>query len=413
MAEDVRKGKNMRTGVRARCRAAVIWIDWYAYHVARFRGLQAAFGTSGEVTGIELVGGIGVHAGLQFRETLPASLPIVSLFPDASWAEISKLRIARVLWGKLSELDPELVLVPGYYNLPAIAAAVWAKLHGRRSVLMTESTAFDHARTGWKERLKGAVIRILFDHAVTGGSAHRLYLEQLGFPMEQVRGLYDVVDNTGIAERTENLRAASTAALEGLPDRYFLYVGRLAAEKNVDGLLCAWISYRIDGGSWPLLLVGDGPEKARLIEIAKQSGYTRDLLFAGHKGSAELIPYQSFASCFVLPSTREPWGLVVNEAMAAGLPVIVSARCGCATDLVEHGRNGLIFDPAHEGELAACLHLVEALSVQERKHMGEASTQHIAAFSPESFGREVLSLLDPQRRELNQIVATSTAERMA
>ena len=201
----------------ARCRAVVIWIDWYAYHLARFAGLQSAFGTNGEVVGIELVGGIGVHTGLKFREDRSAELPIETLLPNASWKEASKFGLAWRVWRRLSDLNPEVVLVPGYYTLPAVAAALWARLHGRRSVLMTESTAFDHTRTGWKERLKGWLIRALFGRAVTGGSAHRAYLELLGFPMHQVRGLYDVVDNSGIAERTTWLREVSSPEGEGLP----------------------------------------------------------------------------------------------------------------------------------------------------------------------------------------------------
>lgn len=404
----------MTEETRARCRAAVIWIDWYAYHLARFRGLQTAFGVEGEVTGIELVGGVGVHAGLRFREDLPATLPIVSLFPEASWAQTNKWVMARAVWRTLSELNPELVLVPGYYTLPAVAAALWARTHRRFSVLMTESTAFDHPRKGWRERLKGWLIRALFGHAVAGGSAHREYLDLLGFPMDRVRGMYDVVDNRGIAERTAWLREVSSPEREGLPERYFLFVGRLAEEKNMVGLLQAWVSYRAGGGTWSLVVIGNGPEARKLQEFARWSGYGEDVVFAGHKSSGEIIPYQSFASCFVLPSTREPWGLVVNEAMAAGLPVIVSTRCGCAADLVEHGRNGLLFHPTHEGELSSCLHLMEALSDEERERMGAASAERIAAFSPESFGREVLSLLEaPPRAALSSPPTPLAAERVA
>ena len=414
MANALKEEQEMAGEMRAACRAAVIWIDWYAYHLARFRGLQSAFGSEGEVVGIELVGGVGVHAGMRFREDLPSSLPIVSLFPEASWAETSKWQMARAVWRKLGELDPELVLVPGYYNLPAVAAALWARLHGRVSVLMTESTAFDHPRRGWRERLKGWLIRALFSRAVAGGSPHREYLDLLRYPMDRVRGMYDVVDNRGIAERTNWLREVSSPLREGLPEQYFLFVGRLAEEKNVRGLLQAWVSYRAGGGTWSLVLVGDGAEAPKLREFARWSGFGGDVVFAGHKGSGEIIPYQSFASCFVLPSTREPWGLVVNEAMAAGLPVIVSTRCGCAADLVEHGRNGLLFHPAQEGELASCLHLMEALTEEERGRMGAASAERIAEFSPENFGREVLSLLDASVRTTPSSPSTPLAtERVA
>lgn len=401
-------------GTARRCRAAVLWIDWYAYHLARFRGLQAAFGANGEVVGVELVGGVGVHAGLTFREGLPTTLPVHTLFPGAGWAETGKLALARAVWRKLGELDPELVLVPGYYNLPAVAAALWARLHRRRSVLMTESTAFDHTRRGWKELLKGALLRLLFDAAVTGGSAHRSYLRQLGFPAEQVRGFYDVVDNRGIASRVRQMRSGSDAQAHGLPEHFFLFVGRLSPEKNADGLLRAWIAYRSAGGTWPLVLVGDGPEATALAAAAKNSAYARDVHFAGHKSSGELAPFQAFASCFVLPSTREPWGLVVNEAMAANLPVIVSGRCGCAEDLVAEDRNGFIFDPSHTDELTACLRAMEALPASERERMGAISAKRIAAFSPENFGAEVRSLLEPELRPRAVVASPAiTTERVA
>ena len=156
---------------------AVIWIDWYPYHVARFIGLQSACEFAGKVIGIELVGGIGVHAGLKFREELPDDLPVLTLMPDADWQRAGQLRLSLKLWKTLSEVNPQIVLVPGYYTLPAIAAALWAKLHRRQSVLMTESTASDHVRVWWKEKLKALLIHALFDWAIAGGTAHRRYLE--------------------------------------------------------------------------------------------------------------------------------------------------------------------------------------------------------------------------------------------
>src|SRR5947209_420707 len=137
----------------------VIWIDWYPYHVARFRGLQSSPAMAGKVIGIEMVGGIGLHAGLRFREPIPADLPIVTLMPDSDWQSAGKWALGLKLWRTLGMIQPDTVLVPGYYTVPALAAAVWAKLHRRRSVLMTESTAGDHVRAGWKEQLKSWLIR--------------------------------------------------------------------------------------------------------------------------------------------------------------------------------------------------------------------------------------------------------------
>ena len=376
------------------CRVAVIWIDWYPYHVARFRGLDSAPQLTGRVAGIELVGGIGVHAGLKFREDLPASLPIETLLPETSWREANHLQLARLLWAHLSRLDPEVVLVPGYYTLPAIAAALWARLHGRASVLMTESTVYDHERTGWKESFKSFGMRQLFSWAVSGGRAHVDYLEQLRFPAKRIASFYDVVDNDFFRTGTEALRQqASGAKAHGLPDApYFLYVGRLAPEKNVSGLLESWLAYRRGGGSWPLILVGDGPEAAHLKAAAEASPYAADVLFPGLKSSRKLLPYYAFAGCFVIASTREPWGLVVNEAMASSLPVLVSTRCGCAPDLITPGLNGFCFDPANPEALTALLTRVGNVSSLQRTRMGAVSAEIISNFSPAHFGRSIAAI---------------------
>ena len=373
----------------ARTRVAVIWIDWYPYHVARFRGLAAAF--DGHATGIELVGGIGVHAGLKFREDLPADLPIQTLMPSTAWRDASQFQLVRLLWRRLNEIDPEILLIPGYYTWPALAAALWARIHGCTGVLMTESTAADHPRTGWKERLKSFGLRALFPWAVSGGSAHVEYLHRLGFPKDRITGFYDVVDNDMFREGAAELRTQEPAAL-GLPGSYFLYVGRLAEEKNVTGLLQSWLDYRRAGGTWSLVLVGDGPEAAALKAAASLSPCGTDVHFPGLRSSHQLLPFYAHAGCFVLPSTREPWGLVVNEAMAAGLPVLVSTRCGCAPDLVSPGRNGFVFDPTDRETLTHLLHRMEALPDAQRARMGQLSERIIADFSPLQFGRSIAAI---------------------
>lgn len=377
-----------KDAIPPRTAVAVIWIDWYPYHVARFMGLLSAPGFAGNVVGIELVGGIGVHAGLKFREELPDDLPVLTLMPDADWQRAGQRRLAIKLWKTLSRISPSVVLVPGYYTLPAIAAALWAKLHGRQSVLMTESTAGDHVRVWWKEKAKALLIRTLFDWAISGGTAHRRYLEELGFPMDHVMRFYDVVDNSYFQTKSSELRSRPAAEFS-LPPGYFLYIGRLSEEKNVHGLLEEWNNYRQAGGAWPLVIVGSGPALGDLQQRASQSPFVADIHFAGHKGLRELPIFYAFARCFVLPSTREPWGLVVNEAMAAGLPVIVSSRCGCSEDLVEPARNGFVFDPAKAGDLARCLHQMEGANPEELARMGTNSLEIIGHYSPGAFGRQV------------------------
>ena len=225
---------------------------------------------------------------------------------------------------------------------------------------------------------------------------HVAYLAQLGYPADRVLPSYDVVDNqffaTGTAALRRNDPLQVPADVPSGPS--FLYVGRLAEEKNIARLLSCWIVYREQGGCWPLVLVGDGPEMTGLRATAEATSYAADVWFAGMRSSHELLPFYAAAGCFVLPSTREPWGLVVNEAMASELPVLVSTHCGCADDLVENGSNGFTFDPRDETGLTALLHQVASLSVEMREEMGRASAERISAFSPKHLGASVRTIVE-------------------
>jgi len=326
-----------------------------------------------------------------FRSTDRAGLPIETLLPGTGWSETSQWRIARLLWRKLGDLNPEVVLVPGYYTVPGLTSVVWAKLRSRRAILMTETTREDHRRVWWKESVKAGLIRYLFDGAIAGGSRHISYLKELRFPPSKTGRFYDVVDNdyfrNGAAAVQTSLRRADLK----LPERYFLYVGRLAEEKNVGALIRAMAQLRRRGSERSLVIVGDGPLRRHLEDQAWRADLHGSVLFAGHKSTAEILPYYAFADCFVLPSSREPWGLVVNEAMAAGLPVVVSNRCGCAGDLVEHGNNGFVFST--EDELTDSLWKVSQLSSRQRELMGQRSGQIISCFSIQHWAEEVFRLV--------------------
>jgi 1,2-diacylglycerol 3-alpha-glucosyltransferase len=368
---------------------AVIWIDWYAYHIARLRALTQHDRLRGQVMGIELVGGCGVHPGMRFREEERGELPLVTLLPKADWRKSLEPRLALEVWRKLNEANPDLVLVPGYHTLPGLCGAVWARLHRRRSVLMCETTRSDHRRVWWKELTKRSLVRLLFQGAIAGGQPHTRYLTELGL-RGPIGRAYDVVDNDYYARGTGQARATLDPSQLGLPEDYFLYVGRLSPEKNVDGLIGAFADFRAAGGRASLVLCGDGPLRRQLVTQAENAGVREHVHFEGLKTTAELLPYYAFARAFVLPSTREPWGLVVNEAMASGLPVIVSTRCGCAEDLVRG--NGLVFDPARPDTLRKCLSVVAGMSSGEVAAWGKCSLEIIDRYSPGVWASEVAQL---------------------
>ncbi|HUA58253.1 MAG TPA: glycosyltransferase family 4 protein, partial [Verrucomicrobiae bacterium] len=183
------------------------------------------------------------------------------------------------------------------------------------------------------------------------------------------------------------LRHTGNRADFGLPRDYFLFVGRLSPEKNVAGLIDAFSVYRTAGGTASLVLCGDGPSRVDLMAQAETAGVREHVIFAGLKTTPELLPYYAFARVLVLPSKREPWGLVVNEAMASGLPVLVSNRCGCAEDLVRD--NGLVFDPDAPDALPRGLSILGATPPCELEALGRRSREIIAQYSPGVWASEV------------------------
>jgi 1,2-diacylglycerol 3-alpha-glucosyltransferase len=262
-----------------------------------------------------------------------------------------------------------------------------------RTVLMFDSTEIDLPRVRAKELVKQALVKLLFDFGFVSGQRTSDYLEKLGMDSRRIVRSYDVVDNAFFARGADHVRSTSSPEDWGLPNQYFLYVGRLAPEKNLEHLLCSFQRYVDEGGTWSLVLVGTGPQEEYLKSTAEKMGIKASVQFAGFKNGPELFPYYGFASCFILPSVREPWGLVVNEAMASGLPVLVSTICGCIPELVSPGVNGYSFAPGDEKDLANKLSRLASLPKDSRAAMGQTSRHIISAFSPVRWAESAVEVL--------------------
>jgi glycosyltransferase involved in cell wall biosynthesis len=134
--------------------------------------------------------------------------------------------------------------------------------------------------------------------------------------------------------------------------------------------------------------LGDGPERENLIKEAQGSS----VQLLGWKDYEELPLWYHRASLFILPSYFEPWGLVVNEAMAAGLPILVSSATGCHPDLISEA-NGWIFDPKDEEKLVILLNHIASIPDVVLKRMGQESSKQIRNFSLEKWAYEFDSCL--------------------
>ena len=159
--------------------------------------------------------------------------------------------------------------------------------------------------------------------------------------------------------------------------------------------MCIRDSYRILATHpWNLILLGDGPLRAEVRSTISRLGLETAVSVPGFKQYDELPSYYGLAAAFVHASSTEQWGLVVNEAMAARLPILVSNRCGCAPDLVEEGRNGFTFDPYDTEELAHLMLQVASMPATERAAMGRASIEIISRWTPECFATNLMKAVE-------------------
>ena len=361
-------------------KAAVIFTNYGPYHLARAKVLATI--PDIEPRFVELARGTGTHPWEVDRQSCPVPLCTLSALPY----EHSRFwDLSHALQKTLEDMDPDIVISCGYGLSIMRGAARWARSHGKGSILFHETTQSDQPRYWLKEAAKRWIVRRYYDAAFLGGSRHREYLVGLGMPEEWIWEPYDVVDNDYFSAMATAVRANPKQWREqlGLPDRYFLYVGRCSPEKNLRGLLQAYHRYRMkQPEGWQLVLVGDGPQRAELKDWARASGIG-DVRWCGFQQIDELPTYYALSGCFILPSTSEPWGLVVNEAMACGLPVLVSSRCGCTPELVHKEENGFTFDPYDTMAMAELLEQMAALDEPRRELMGAASQKIVSQYTPQ------------------------------
>jgi glycosyltransferase involved in cell wall biosynthesis len=194
---------------------------------------------------------------------------------------------------------------------------------------------------------------------------------------------YDVVDNAHFERRAKSARSQrKTRNLLELPEDYFLVVSRFVKKKNIATLLEAYALFRDQKDNPPdLVVVGSGPEEENLRALAS-SGVT----FRSFASYDEVPVIMGLARGLVLPSKTEQWGLVVNEAMAAGCPVLVSTNAG-VVEIIEDGVNGFVAEP----EAADLAHGLSRMFAADLSSIRHKAAQDISAWGPDRFASGLIS----------------------
>lgn len=329
----------------------------------------------------------------------PREFDRVTLFDDISDDRRPKRALLREKMTKaLREADPVVAMIPGWATPASLIALEWCLQNQRPAVVMSESNAFDEKRYALAESIKRIVVS-LFSAGLAGGQLQMEYLIALGLPRNRVFTGYDVVDNEHFRQNGEEVRSQASEARRkyGLPENYFLASARFVPKKNLPTLIRAYARYRQlagnrdDGqrtthnGPWDLVLLGDGLLRADLCRLISDLRLDGHVHLPGFVQYRELPAYYALADVFVHASITEQWGLVVNEAMATGLPVIVSNRCGCVPDLVVEGKNGFTFDPKSVKTLGKLMLNMCRLSKWRLEEMRGESRRIIESFTPSHF----------------------------
>jgi glycosyltransferase involved in cell wall biosynthesis len=292
---------------------------------------------------------------------------------------------------RLMKHSPDIIISSGYYQPSSLIALCYAKFFQKRFILWCESNEYDQRyRNPLKEAYKCWFIKNCMGYIVPG-KASLEYLLLLGADAEKIGVAPNAVDNDYFSSACDKYRENKKIfkEMKGYPDKIILYVGRLVDRKGIPDLLKAFkrISYRQpDLG---LLIIGSGEEEERYREFCKINNL-KDVFFTGFVHQEELPAYYAIADVFVLPTHSEPWGLVLNEAMACKLPVICSNAAGAAHDLIINGENGYTYEKGNIDELVMAL---EKVLNSDQRSIGLRSYGIIQNFSPQRCAFGFLKML--------------------
>ncbi len=374
------------------------------YHVPRYQALvQLAAQRGIEVMLVEVFGHSGAYAfAQQVRAAFFASAPqhCVTLFEHADEDDQHWLRIDARLRQVLRAHAPDVVVTLGYSTPYSILLCLYKVLGGLRVlgpscklIYMSDSKADDGVRHPLKERLKRLLVSH-FDGALVAGEKHRAYACSLGIAPARSRTGFDVIDVEyfGRAAAAARADAAAVRARHGLPRRYVLCVSRFIERKNVTLVIEAFGRSGLAQQGVALVLVGQGPCRAAMSAQIERCGLRAQVQIFDALPNREMPDLYALADLVVLGSAFDQWGLCINEALAAGRPVVVTRTCGVADELVLDHINGFIVEP---GDVAALAARMRTLGMDHalRERFSTNALSLIRHWTPRRFAHNLLDLM--------------------
>jgi len=271
----------------------------------------------------------------------------------------STFRINVGVFEILRAFKPDVVIANGYDSIAAWQAFIYCKVFGIKYVIRNGTTMMS---VGSVTGLRGFLKKIIIgrsDGYIAYGKKAAEYLKHFGADVEKISISINTVDMNYFRERIFNIR--NDESFIGRRSRYprflLLYSGQLVKRKGVIELLNALKV--LDEKELGLIVLGSGPLEMELKQFCLDKGLS-NVYFEGFKQHEELARYYALADVLILPSLEEVWGLVVNEALAAGQYVLCSKYAGAGYDLITDGFNGELFDPKEISSFPAVIRHTQA-----------------------------------------------------
>ena len=366
---------------------AIIFDRFGPYHIARIRGAM------GQARMIAVEGAPHRAVYDWVPPDLPEGLDYTAL-TEVPGEEIDAGLVHERLDERVLPFAPDAVALAGWSNMITLAALRWCRERGITAICMSETNEWDFERTWLAEKVKAGIVAH-YSAGLATNDSQVSYLASLGMARDAIFRGYNAIDNDYFREAATEWRAGGRlppeiegtvpAAAHG---RYFLASNRFIPKKNLARLLDAYSAFREgrgdDPADWPLVLLGDGELRGEIEAQIERLGLGAHVHLPGFLQVDALPRYYASAGAFVHASTTEQWGLVVNEAMASGLPVAVSNRCGSTQFLIEDGVTGFSFDPFSTEEITSALTQLAALPADAA--LLDAAQAKVEEVSPARFG---------------------------
>lgn len=311
--------------------------------------------------------GMGWQVDISFRHEIIEGTTIRRRSPDATDYYLSPRILGAILRNR-----PQAIIVGGF-SIPSLYGAICGHLRGAPLLIHSDGTRRSEAHLGLHNRVSRRVLRRAAWGAIANSRPAADRFADIGFPLERI---FTAPHVTRMSPFWEVARQRSWS---DRADLRLLYVGRLIARKGLDLLLRSCIQARDAGVDVQLTVVGSGAEEAALRRLADSHRLRVD--WKGFVDQAGLPGVYAQADAFAFPTLDDPFGIVVLEAAAAGLPLIASPHGGATEDFVQDGMNGFVVEPTDVDAMAAAIRKL-AHQPQLRARMGRAAHAATLGRSP-------------------------------